>query len=33
MSPTRGGGLIAGFIGNRSLLAFANSKAADERVN
>jgi putative transport protein len=33
MSPTRGGGLIAGFIGNPSLLAFANTKAADERVN
>jgi putative transport protein len=33
MSPARGGGLIAGFVGNPSLLAFANSKAADERVN
>jgi putative transport protein len=33
VSPTRGGGLIAGFIGNPSLLAFANTKAADERVN
>jgi putative transport protein len=33
MSPTRGGGLVAGFVGNPSLLAFANSKAADERVN
>ena len=29
MSPARGGGLIAGFVGNPSLLAFANSKAAD----
>lgn len=33
LSPIRGGGLIAGFIGNPSLLAFANSKAADERIN
>jgi putative transport protein len=33
MSSARGGGLIAGFIGNPSLLAFANTKAADERVN
>jgi len=33
VSTIRGGGLIAGFIGNPSLLAFANSKASDERVN
>jgi len=33
LSAARGGGLIAGFVGNPSLLAFANSKAADERVN
>lgn len=33
VSPARGGGLIAGFIGNPSLLTFANSKAPDERVN
>ena len=32
-SPERAGGLIAGFVGNPSLLAFANSKAADERIN
>lgn len=33
MSPARSGGLIAGFVGNPSLLAFATSRAADERVN
>jgi putative transport protein len=33
LSPIRGGGLIAGFIGNPSLVAFANSKVADERIN
>lgn len=33
LSSIRGGGLIAGFIGNPSLLAYANSKAADERIN
>lgn len=33
MSPAHGGGLIAGFVGNPSLLAFANSKALDERIN
>jgi putative transport protein len=33
MSSTRSGGLIAGFVGNPSVLAFANGKAADERVN
>lgn len=33
MSPARSGGLIAGFVGNPSLLAFATSKVADERVN
>ena len=33
MSAARGGGLIAGFIGNPSLLAFADSRAADERIN
>ena len=32
MSPARSGGLIAGFVGNPSLLAFANSRTADERV-
>jgi putative transport protein len=33
MSPARSGGLIAGFVGNPSLLAFATSRVADERVN
>jgi putative transport protein len=33
MSPARSGGLIAGFVGNPSLLAFATGKLADERVN
>jgi len=33
VSSARGGGLVAGFVGNPSLLAFANSKAPDERVN
>jgi putative transport protein len=33
MSPTRSGGLIAGFVGNPSLLAFATGRVADERVN
>jgi putative transport protein len=33
MSPARSGGLIAGFVGNPSLLAFATGRAADERVN
>jgi putative transport protein len=33
MSPARSGGLIAGFVGNPSLLAFATSRLADERVN
>ena len=33
MSPARSGGLIAGFVGNPSLLAFATSRAAHERVN
>ena len=32
MSPARSGGLVAGFVGNPSLLAFANSRTADERV-
>ena len=32
MSPARSGGLISGFVGNPSLLAFANSRTADERV-
>ena len=33
MSPARSGGLIAGFVGNPSLLAFATGRLADERVN
>jgi putative transport protein len=33
MSPARSGGLIAGFVGNPSLLAFATGRVADERVN
>jgi putative transport protein len=33
LSPARSGGLIAGFVGNPSLLAFATGRAADERVN
>ena len=32
-SPARSGGLVAGFVGNPSLLAFANSRATDERVD
>jgi putative transport protein len=32
-SPPRTGGLIAGFVGNPSVLAFANSKTPDERIN
>jgi putative transport protein len=32
LSPARSGGLVAGFVGNPSLLAFANSRTADERV-
>jgi putative transport protein len=32
MSPARTAGLIAGFVGNPGLLAFANSRTADERV-
>jgi putative transport protein len=32
-SPARSGGLIAGFVGNPSLLAFATGKVTDERVN
>jgi putative transport protein len=32
MSPARSGGLVSGFVGNPSLLAFANGRAADERV-
>ena len=33
MSPACSGGLISGFVGNPSLLAFATSRATDERVN
>ena len=33
LSPARSGGLIAGFVGNPSLLAFATGKVTDERVN
>ena len=33
MSPARSGGLITGFVGNKSLLAFATSRAADKWVN
>jgi putative transport protein len=32
MSPARTAGLIAGFVSNPGLLAFANSRTADERV-
>ena len=32
MSPARSGGLIAGFLGNPGVLAFAASRADDERV-
>ncbi len=32
MSGPRSGGLVAGFVGNPSLLAFANAGTADERV-
>jgi putative transport protein len=32
-SPPRTGGLIAGFVGHPSVLAFANSKTPDERIN
>jgi putative transport protein len=33
LSDARRGGLVAGFIGNPSVLAFANGKAIDERVD
>lgn len=32
MSGPRSGGLVAGFVGNPGLLAFANGRTADERV-
>ena len=32
MSGPRSGGLVAGFVGNPGLLAFANARTADERV-
>ncbi|HSK25957.1 MAG TPA: TrkA C-terminal domain-containing protein [Jiangellales bacterium] len=33
LSSARSAGLVAGFVGNPSILAFANSKVADERVD
>ncbi|HSK56683.1 MAG TPA: TrkA C-terminal domain-containing protein [Jiangellales bacterium] len=33
LSSARSAGLVSGFVGNPSILAFANSKVADERVD